>query len=351
MKPFIRAIAAAGIALSPALAAQAADDMPEIKLSVVGNLGITTQYHELEAPFWNDVVPKATEGTVTATIKPWNELGLTGQEVYRLLGTGAYDVGTTVMGFLAGDAPITEGTDLPGLSITIADLRGITEAFRPALEKYYAEKHNIKVLGLWSYHRQLLYCRDALTSLQDLKGRKIRSGSASTSDFLAYFGATGIPLPFAEVQQALQTGVLDCAITGTLGGYKAKWHEVTNYLYELPISWATSIQGFNMESWMKLSPKQQEIITAEVRKLEQAIDDQNVREDELGVRCNTGGECSAGPAAGMKLVPVSADDLALKQKVLSEVVLPKWAERCGADCVQAWNASVGKIVGLEAPVK
>ena len=351
MKAFVLSIAAAGMAMTPVFTARAADNMPEVQLSVVGNLGITTQYNELEAPFWNEVVPQATNGTVTATVKPWNELGLTGQEVYRLLGTGAYDVGTTVMGFLAGDAPITEGTDLPGLSLTISDLREITEAFRPALEKYYAEKHNIKVLGLWSYHRQLLYCKDSLTGLTDLKGRKIRSGSASTSDFLGYFGATGIPLPFAEVHQALQTGVLDCAITGTLGGYKAKWHEVTNYLYELPIGWATSMQAFNMDSWAKLSAKQQEIILAEVRKLEQAIDDQNVREDELGVRCNTGGECSAGPAANMTLVPVSDEDTELKQKVLLEVVLPNWAARCGAECVQTWNATVGKIVNLEAPVK
>ena len=150
------------------------------------------------------------------------------------------------------------------------------------------------------------------------------------------------------MQQALQTGVLDCAITGTLGGYKAKWHEVTNYLYALPLSWAASMQGFNLASWAKLSPKQQEIIQAEVRKLEQAIDDQNIREDELGVRCNTGGECSAGPSANMTLVPILDEDVELAHKVLLEVVLPKWAERCGAECVQAWNETVGKMVNLEA---
>lgn len=342
-------IAAAAATMLLGSAAIAAD--PKVQLNVVGNLGITTQYKELEAPFWTDVMPKATNGTVTATVKPWNEMGLTGKEVIRLLRVGTFDAGTTVMGFLAGDAPITEGTDLPGLSTTIAELRKVTDAFRPALEDYYAKNQQLKVLGLWSYQGQILYCRDELKGLADLKGRKIRVGGASQADFLGYFGATGIPMPFPEVQQALQTGVLDCAITGTLGGYKAKWYEGAKYLYPLPISWASSIQAMNMRAWNKLSSEQQKILLREVRNLELAIDEQNVREDQLGISCNTGGPCSQGQPANMKLIPISEKDRELRKEVLLNVVLPKWAERCGSACAKTWNDTVGKVVNLQAPVK
>jgi hypothetical protein len=52
----------------------------------------------------------------------------------------------------------------------------------------------------------------------------------------------------------------------------------------------------------------------------------------------------------MVLVRPSAADLDLRKKALVEQVLPRWAGRCGAACVTAWNDSVGKIVGLTATV-
>ncbi len=339
----------AGLIFSPP--ASAADAMPKVELTVVGNLGITTQYKELEAPFWTEVIPRATNGAVTATVRPWNEMGLTGQEVFRLLRLGTYDVGDTVMSFLAGDAPVHEGTDLPGLTSSIEELRKVTESFRPVLEAHYAKGDQVKVLALTSYQGQIFYCRDELKGLADLKGRKIRVGGASQADFVGYFGATGIPMPFAEVQQALATGVLDCAITGTLGGYKAKWSEAAKFLYPLPISWASSITGINVKAWNKLSSAEQTILVNEVRKLEKAIDDQNVREDKLGILCNTSGPCSEGPPAKMTLAPITKRDLELKREVLLKVVLPKWAQRCGSACVKSWNETVGKVLGFEAPLK
>ena len=347
----IATLALAAWGLLPLSGAAAAEPEPKVQLTVVGNLGITTQYKDIEAPFWKETIPRATNGAVTATIRPWNEMGLTGQEVFRLLRLGTYDVGSTVMAFLAGDAPIHEGTDLPGLTASIEELRKVTEAFRPVLEAHYAKDKQVKVLGLTSYQGQVLYCRNELKGLTDLKGRKIRVGGASQADFVGFFGATGIPMPFAEVQQALTTGVLDCAITGTLGGYKAKWYEAAKYLYTLPISWASSIQGMNVNAWNKLSAAEQAVLVQEVRKFERAIDEQNVREDLLGIQCNTGGPCSEGPPAKMTLVPMSKEDLMLKREVLLKVVLPKWAQRCGNACANSWNETVGKVLNLQAPLK
>ena len=31
-------------------------------------------------------------------------------------------------------------------------------------------------------------------------------------------------------------------------------------------------------------------------------------------------------------------------------VLAGWAKRCGAECAREWNGSVGKALGLQAPV-
>lgn len=352
MIQFLRArIAVAAVAIAAGAAtANAADKLPPTKINVVGNLGITTQYKELEAPFWLEKIPAASGGAITANIKPWNEMGLKGPEVFRLLRQGLFDIATAQLGHMAGDAPINDATDLAGLSPTIETFRQVTDAFRPELERYYADEFKTKLLGLWSFQAQVLYCRDKIGSLADLKGRRVRTSGASQSDFIEHFGGAGINMAFGEVQQSLANGVIDCAITGTLGGYKAKWYESAKFLYPLPINWGSSINGANLAFWNKLAPSVQSFLEAQIKTLEASIWEQNKRENELGIACNTGsGPCSEGPPAKMTLVPVSDADLALRREALLQTVLPRWAKRCGSECAARWNATVGKVVGLQAP--
>jgi TRAP-type C4-dicarboxylate transport system substrate-binding protein len=341
---------AAAVFATAAVAAHAADKLPPTKINVVGNLGITTQYKDLEAPFWTEKIHAASGGAITATIKPWNEMGLKGPEVFRLLRQGLYDIATAQMGHMAGDAPINDATDLAGLSPTIEIFHQVTEAFRPELERYYADDFKAKLLGLWSFQAQVLYCRDQIGGLADLKGKRVRTSGASQSDFIEHFGGSGINMAFGEVQQALANGVIDCAITGTLGGYKAKWHEAAKFLYPMPINWGSSVEGANLAFWKKQSPQVQAFLQEQIKTLEAAVWEQNRRENDLGIACNTGsGPCSEGTPAKMTLVPVSEADLALRKEALLKTVLPRWAKRCGAECAKRWNETVGKIVGLQAP--
>ncbi len=111
------------------------------------------------------------------------------------------------------------------------------------------------------------------------------------------------------------------------------------------------MSGMNLTTWRKLSPAQQQVLQKAVARLEQAIFDQNVRENDMGLACNTGGECPEGPPAKMTLVQPSAQDLELRRKALLDHVLPRWASRCGAECVKTWNDTVGKVVNLTAQVK
>ena len=53
----------------------------------------------------------------------------------------------------------------------------------------------------------------------------------------------------------------------------------------------------------------------------------------------------------MKLVEPTAEDLAARDQVANDVILARWADRCGENCAADWNASVGAILGLEAKAK
>ncbi len=340
MRKYIELATVAGLALC------AGSAFADTSVNVAGNLGITTQSKTLEAPFWNEDITNASDGRITANFKPWNEMGLKGPEVFRLLGQGVVNIATAQLGHHAGDAPINDATDLAGLSPTIEEFRDVTNAFRPALAEFYADSLQLELLTMQSFQAQILYCRDEFTGLRDLQGRKVRSSGASQADFIEYFGGTGVNMAFGEVQQGLQQGVIDCAITGTLGGYSAKWHEGADYLYTLPINWGAGATAANKAWWDGLPQEDRDLIRSELAKLEDAMWALNAEENEIGIACNTTGPCPLGEPAGMTRVDPSPEDVELRQAAMREAVLPGFAARCGAECVATFNAAIGPVAGL-----
>lgn len=334
-------LAAASLAALAAGAAQA-----QTVINVAGNIGVTTQSRTLEAPFWTETLPEVSGGALSANFKPWNEMGLKGPEVFRLLSNGVMNIATAQLGHHAGDSPINDAMDLAGLSPTIEQFASITEAFLPELAAFYRDELGLEILTVQSFQAQVLYCRDEFTSLDDLQGRKVRSSGASQGDFVEYFGGTGVAMAFGEVQQGLQQGVIDCAITGTLSGYSAKWHEGAQYLYTLPINWGSGATVANKAWWDGLPEDQRALLTAELEKLETAMWDLNREENELGINCNTTGPCPLGEPAGMVRVDPSEADVVLRERAMTEAVLPAFASRCGGDCVEKFNAAIGPVAGL-----
>lgn len=107
--------------------------------------------------------------------------------------------------------------------------------------------------------------------------------------------------------------------------------------------------GVNQKRWNSLDPKVRSFLETEIAGLEDRIWKGADEETQQGFDCNTGKDsCKLGTKANMTFVPVSDADRTLLKKVLSETVVPKWAERCSGDCVANWNASVGKIVDIQA---
>lgn len=318
----------------------------ELTVNVVGNLGITTQSKTIERPFWEAGIRKASDGRVAANFKPWNEMGLKGPEVFRLLADGVMNIATAQLGHHVGDAPINDATDLAGLSPTIEQFRKVTDAFRPSLAAFYADKLGLTLLTLQSFQAQILYCRDEFKGLKDLAGRKVRSSGASQADFIEYFGGTAVAMSFGEVQQGLQQGVIDCAITGTLGGYSAKWHEGAKFLYTLPINWGAGATVANKAWWDGLGEADRKLIQDQLASVETAMWDLNANENEIGIACNTAGPCPMGDPAGMTRVDPTDADIALRDEAMRKAVLPGFKDRCGAECVATFNATIGPVAGL-----
>lgn len=347
MKRTLQAMSA--IAFATAAVTGVAQDLPKTHVKVVGTVSSLSQYKNLEKPFWEKVVTEKSGGAVTADIQAFNEMGLKGHEIGRLMKQGVIDFGSTIIGYMAGDDPKNEAMDLAGLSPNMGTARKVADAYRPVMEKLFKDKYNVKLLGIWPLGAQVFYCKSPINSLADLKGKKVRTGNRTLAEFVQAFGATGVTLAFGEVPQALQTGVVDCAITGTLSGYSAKWYEVSNYLYVLPVGWSHVTHGVSYSTWNKLDPAVRYFLQAEIRGLEDRIWRSSAEEISQGIACNTGeGKCYIGEPAKMKLVNVSDEDRVALGKVLDEVVLKKWSDRCGQACADEFNSTIGAVVAAKA---
>lgn len=326
------------------LPAQAAD----VSLRVMGSWDMLSQYQEYEAPFWQQELPRLSDGRMQAEVQAFNKAGLKGSEVVRLMKLGMVDVGTAVLSYISADDPVVEGADLAGMADSLPLAHRIADAYLPELDQYYRERHGIHVLALWPYSAQMLMCRKPLAGIQDLKGRRVRVSLRTSSDLIERFGALTLNIPFDETYQRLQRGEADCLITGTYSAYTAGFHKVVHHLYDFSLGWSVMMLGINENVWQSLTPQDQQVLqqgTAGLsERLWQAADSQT----RTGIQCMSGqSACPAPPDAprGQMVVhALSAADRARIARALQESVLPRWAERCGKRCVDNWQRSAGRVL-------
>lgn len=345
MKQHLTAVSA--LALGLAAAPAVAQDIPATEFNVVGSIGILSMYQDMEQPFWSDTIVEATDGAITANIRPFNELGFDGGELFSLVSNGTVQMAHQVLAYTSGSVPMNEATDLVGVVADVEAVHQAAMAFRDTHTAFLAENHDIQLLGYGTYQSQVVYCRDEFTSLTDLAGRQVRASGASQQVFLEHIGASPIGMAFGEVPTAMANGTIDCAITGALSGYLAEWHQPANYISAIPINHGVIAHIANLDWWNSIDPAAQEAISTGLAELETEMFTLAATETADGLSCNTGGECAYGDAASMTLVPASDADMALMAEAATEAVLPAYRDRCGDDCATAWNETIGAAMGFE----
>lgn len=338
----------AGLAVAAAGAAQA-QNLDKREFNVVGTWNFLTNWQKLEQPLWTADLPAASGGSIRGNIKSITEVNLKGTELLRLLKQGVFDVAAALPIYVEDGGAVIEAVDIAGVAKDFRMSRDVVALWTPEMQKVMRERHGAMILASFPFPEQVFYCKGDIRGIQDLKGKKIRVQGTSQGDFATAVGASAVTIPFGEVVPALEKGVVDCGITGTMPGYKAKWPEVTNTLFRLPVGYTIGIWVMNVNVWNKLSKDTQAFIQKQMQAHEDKAWKTIEAETEEGVSCNTGaGACSAGAPGKLKLVKASAADLAVRERALNEVVLARWAKRCGEACATRWNELVGKKYNLTA---
>lgn len=320
-----------------------------IRIKVVGGLADVSQYVRYEEPFWRRRITELTNGRIVAEVAPFDRSGIRGQEMLQLMRLGVVPFGTALLAVVATEEPEFNAVDLPALSPDMRSLRQTVAAYRPHLEQVLRERYQIELLGVYTYPAQVVFCARPFAGLADLAGRRIRASSVGQSELLQALGATPVVTSFAEMVPAMRAGVVECAITGTLSGNTVGLHEVTSHVHAMALAWGISVFGANQTAFAALPADLQTAIREGVAELEQEIWTAADLETGEGLACNSGQpSCGTGRRGQMVVVPVSAADNERRRRLITEVVLPRWVNRCGPDCVDAWNEHLAPVLRIQA---
>ena len=344
---------AAGLAMA-FVGGAAAQDLPKVNLKVSGGNRTQNMFRYIQEPFFTKQITADSNGAITTTFGSLDDLGIQGPEVLRLLRLGMFDISEGTLSYMAGEDPHFDALDLPGLTADIDLQRKSADAYRATLSKIMADKFNVKLLSMSPIALQAIYCKGDITGLDSLAGKKVRTFNRAMSDLVEAVGAASVNIPFAEVVPSMQRGVADCAITATSAGNTARWWEVTDSLFLVPMGWAMTFFGANLDNWNRLDPKVQDFLTEEFKQMEDRQWKQAAADIQDGINCNTGQDsCKDGIKADkpMTVIEMSDADKAKMQSIVTDNILKNWAGRCGADCATDWNESVGTVLGVSAPAQ
>jgi TRAP-type C4-dicarboxylate transport system substrate-binding protein len=168
-------------------------------------------------------------------------------------------------GFQQGNVPITGILRLPMLITTTQEFEKALAIMKPYVDKAY-DKKGVTVLTTYYFPIQFAWSSKKLTSLDDLKGQKIRATSPEQIEFLKRFGANGLTVGAPEVPSALERGVVDGVLTANAGGGKV-WKDLLKYGYEIGLNFVEANIIANKERLAALPANYREALTKAVVEL------------------------------------------------------------------------------------
>ncbi len=216
-----------------------------------------------EAMNWfADELAKRTNGELKLEIH-WGQALLKGPAVVKGVGDGVADMGLVIAVYNPALNPVMLLADLP---LENNDPWAATRALyelnttHPALQSEW-DKLNLKFVTTMSTGPLQMVCNDkVIDSVDDFAGVKMR-GISTYSKVAQDLGANMVSVTAYETYQALDTGLIDCAIFYTYAIPAFKLPEVATDLTTL--DWG-ALMGIaivmNQDTWSALSPEHQAVI-------------------------------------------------------------------------------------------
>lgn len=186
-------------------------------------------FHTENIKTFADEVRAATDGALDIKVHSAGSL-VKHPEIKNAVRKGLVPIGEFFLSRLSNENPVFGIDSIPFLATNYDDAQRLWQASRPTIEKQL-ERQRLKVLFSVPWPPQGLYTKNAVSSLDDLKGVKMRAYNALTERLAQLSGAVPTQVEVPDIPQAFATGQVEAMITSPSTGANSKaWDFVSNFV-------------------------------------------------------------------------------------------------------------------------
>lgn len=211
-----------------------------------------------------DEIKRRTNGDVEIRIF-WSEALGKAAENLSLLKSGAIEMGAMSPGYFPTQLPFHAAPNsIPMAMETVKQANVLMKRLAAEVPAFQAEAKANGVRTLFFHHLNpyLLVSREPITTVEAMKGRKIRTWGTDMPRMAQAVGATPVTLSLPEIYESLSRGVVDSAPFSVDLVVNYKIYEVAKNVSEMTLwlgpSWGVWIGD---SAWQKLTPAQQKVLT------------------------------------------------------------------------------------------
>jgi TRAP-type C4-dicarboxylate transport system substrate-binding protein len=321
----------------------------EIPLVVIGQPNMTGKIQSaLEEPFFRQLKEKAKVNFRTE-YTPVNKAGYHDTHELQILKQGKADIVSLRFPQNSHDEPSLQAIDLASFVSDFAEAKEVAAAYSDVIDKNLQKNFRAKLLGIWSFGPQELFCTDPIRRLQDIRGRRVGTSSKQMSLFVAELGGKPAVIEFSETLGALRDGMVGCAITSGASANSAGWPKYAKYNYPFPIQFGLNGYAITLAKWNSLSHHQQarlrEAFNTHIRDIWHYSEFLYV---DTG-KCYIGMRCRSGPQYKGTISTIDPKDDTLASNILKERIIPVFKAECQvirASCQREWDERLRRILLL-----
>ena len=196
---------------------------------------------------WADAIEEQSGGRIKVELYPFMQLGGSATNQFDLIRDGAIDGGWVIPGYQPNRFPEAEAMELPFMT-TKSGEEASAAAWTFTQEYLMDDFADVHVIAAHMHGPGIVHKRgDAIETVEDFAGLKLRGPSRPATLLLEELGATPIGMPVPQFPEALSKGVVDGGVITWEMSPSLKLNELTDShtdvagdhaLYNLYFIWA-----------------------------------------------------------------------------------------------------------------
>ena len=204
--------------------------------------------YERQVEYYAELVREATDGGVLIEIYPSSGL-VPAKEELTATRDGIIDMNMLVMTYIAGALPLVDAFNIPFWSSFESQADVCLES-TPVVNRQFMKSYNQRLLWHLMVCPYVIYAREKpITSLDELKGLKVRSSGGYQDKIVQMIGGIPVTTAAPEVYQALQRGIVDAGIITAPSYYGHRIFEVAPYVTLPDLMLTSGGSTINLDKW------------------------------------------------------------------------------------------------------